>query len=139
MQLFISDASAADQQPAAAGAATTGTDTSGTTANQPYDLSAEKMMTDNLLVLGLLFFIFYFILIRPQQKRVKIHRDMMKGLKKGDRVISTGGIHGTITGFEGDDIVIVEIAPGIKVRKARSAVSEVLGDKGAPGKSANDN
>jgi len=104
----------------------------------PYELSPEKMMMDNLFILGMLFFIFYFILIRPQQKRIKIQRDMMKALTKGNRVMTTGGIIGTITKLEGDDILVVEIAQGVKVRIARSAVAEVMSDK-SPGESANDN
>ena len=104
----------------------------------PYELSPEKMMMDNLFILGMLFFIFYFILIRPQQKRVKTHREMMKALAKGNRIMTTGGIIGTITKLEGDDIVVVEIAQGVKVRIARSAVSEVMSDKSS-GDSANDN
>jgi preprotein translocase subunit YajC len=104
----------------------------------PYELTPEKMMLDNLFILGMLFFIFYFILIRPQQKRLKIQQAMLKALEKGNKIISTGGLIGTITKFEGDDIVVVEIAQGIKVRMARSAVSEVMSDK-SPGESANDN
>ena len=97
-------------------------------ADQPYDLSAEKMMKDNLLVLGLLFFIFYFILIRPQQKRVKAHREMMKSLQKGNKVIAAGGIIGTISKFEGDDVVVVEIAPRAykSARRTLPAIGEVL-------------
>jgi preprotein translocase subunit YajC len=104
----------------------------------PYELSPEKMMMDNLFILGMLFFIFYFILIRPQQRRLKIHREMMKGLQKGNRIMTTGGIIGTITKLEGDDIIVVEVAQGVKVRIARTAVSEVMSDK-SPGESANDN
>lgn len=104
----------------------------------PYELSPEKMMMDNLFILGMLFFIFYFILIRPQQKRLKVHREMMKALAKGNRIMTTGGIIGTITKLEGDDILVVEIAQGVKVRIARSAVAEVMSEK-SPGESANDN
>lgn len=96
-------------------------------------------MMDNLFLLGTLFFIFYFILIRPQQKRLKIHRDMLKSLQKGSKVLTTGGIIGTIMKFEGDDIVVIEIAQGVKVRIARSAISELASDKVAAGESANDN
>ena len=104
----------------------------------PYELTPEKMMMDNLFILGMLFFIFYFILIRPQQKRLKAHREMMKGLQKGNKIMTTGGLLGTIVKLESDDIVQVEIAQGIKVRMARSAVTEVVSDK-SPGESANDN
>ncbi|MBY0408124.1 MAG: preprotein translocase subunit YajC, partial [Rickettsiales bacterium] len=94
------------------GDATT-TETGTAEGEAPYQLSAEKMMMDNLFILGMLFFIFYFILIRPQQKRLKIHRDMMKGLAKGNKIITSGGIIGTIIKFEGDDIVVVEVAQGV--------------------------
>ncbi|NBO19055.1 MAG: preprotein translocase subunit YajC [Proteobacteria bacterium] len=103
----------------------------------PYQLSAEKMMMDNLFILGMLFFIFYFLLIRPQQKRLKMHQEMMKTLQKGNKIMSTGGIIGTIIKFEGDDIVVVEVAQNVRVRMARSAISEVLSDKST--ESANDN
>ncbi len=120
------------------------TDTQLTTAEgaseteQPYQLSAEKMMMDNLFILGMLFFIFYFILIRPQQRRLKMQREMMKSLAKGNKVMTTGGIIGTIHKFEGDDIVVVEVAQGVKLRMARSSISEVVSDK-VTGESANDN
>lgn len=104
----------------------------------PYQLSAEKMMMDNLTILGMLFFIFYFILIRPQQKRVRQHQEMMKGLQKGDKIITSGGLIGSITKFEGDDTVVLEIAQNIKVRVARGSVSEVVTDN-ASGGIANDN
>jgi len=104
----------------------------------PYELSAGKMMQDNLLILGLLFFIFYFVLIRPQQKRVKQHQDLMKGLQKGNKVVTGGGIIGIITKLEGDDIAVVEIAPNVRVRVSRDSITEVLSDK-AVGESANDN
>ncbi len=104
----------------------------------PYELSPEKMMMDNLFILGMLFFIFYFILIRPQQKRLKFQRELIKGLQKGNKILTSGGIIGTIVKLEGDDIVQVEIAPSVKIRIARSAVSEVLNDKTAA-ESANDN
>ena len=104
----------------------------------PYELSPEKMMMDNLFLLGMLFFIFYFILIRPQQKRLKIQRELTKTLQKGNKVITSGGIIGTISKFEGDDVVVLEIAQGVKIRIARSAISEMASDK-TTGESANDN
>ena len=102
----------------------------------PYELSAEKMMQDNLLILGLLFFIFYFLLIRPQQKRLKKHQEMMKNLTKGDKIVTGGGIIGTISKLEEGDIVVVDIAQDVSVRITRASVSEVLESKH---KGANDN
>lgn len=105
----------------------------------PYDVSAEKMMRDNVLILGLIFFIFYFVLIRPQQKRVRAHQDMLKALQKGSKVITSGGIIGTVVKLEGDEVAVVEIAQGVRVRIAKSSISEVASDKLASGDIANDN
>lgn len=129
--LFTSPAFAADAAKPVAATQANATDT-------PYELSAEKMMQDNLLILGALFFIFYFILIRPQQKRLKMHNEMMKNLAKGNKVITGGGIIGTIVKFEGDDIVVVEISQGIKVRVTRSSITELVDEKTASA-IANDN
>jgi len=107
-------------------------------AMTPDQLTSGKMLQDNLLMLGMLFAIFYFILIRPQQKRVKTHKDMLGALAKGNRVITNGGLIGTVVKFEGDNIVVVQIAEGVKVRIAKSAISEVTTDKVASD-SANDN
>ena len=70
----------------------------------------------------LMFGIFYFLLIRPQQKKAKDHREMISTLKKGDRVVSSGGLHGTVTGLT-DEIVTMEIAPKIRVKVSRSSVA----------------
>jgi len=114
--------------------------TTGAPADQapPYDLSAEKMMMDNLFLIAMLFFIFYFILIRPQQRRLKVQGDLMKGLQKGNKIITSGGIIGTIAKLEGDDVIVLEVAQGVKLRMARSSVTEVVSEK-SPGESANDN
>lgn len=129
---IISDAFATDGQTQNAAASATEVPADAA----PYELSAEKMMMDNLLILGMLFFIFYFILIRPQQRRVRMHQEMMKGLQKNDKVITSGGLIGTIVKFEGDDMIHLEIAPNVRVHIARGSVTEVVGDKKA---SANDN
>ena len=66
-----------------------------------------------------------FLLIRPQQKKAKQHREMLSGLKKGDRVVSSGGLHGVITGLT-DDLVTMEIAPKIRVKVSRSSISGAI-------------
>lgn len=108
-------------------------------AATPDQLTANKMLQDNVLMLAMLFAIFYFILIRPQQKRVKSHKDMLGSLAKGNRVITSGGLIGTIVKFDGDNIVVIQIAEGVKVRVAKSAITEVTTDKVPAGDSANDN
>ena len=72
----------------------------------------------------LMFVIFYFLLIRPQQKRSKEHRQMVSNLKKGDRIVTSGGIHGVITNIK-DDILVVKIADNVKIEVSRAAVSRV--------------
>ena len=67
----------------------------------------------------LIFVIFYFFLIRPQQKKVKEHRAMVEGLKKGDKIVTSGGITGTITRVIDDEKVEVEIADNVTVEVIR--------------------
>ncbi len=70
----------------------------------------------------IMFVIFYFLLIRPQQKKAKEHRDMISDLKKGDRVITTGGIYGTISSL--DDIsATLEIADQVKVKVVKGNIA----------------
>jgi preprotein translocase subunit YajC len=69
----------------------------------------------------LMFVIFYFLLIRPQQKKTKEHRQMISDLKKGDRIVTSGGIHGRITGLD-ENTLTVEIADKVRVKVARSNV-----------------
>ena len=77
-----------------------------------------------LLPFVLIFVIMYFLLIRPQQKKQKEHREMIQSLKKGDRVITGGGIHGRITGMD-DTTLTVEIADKVRVKVARGNVSSL--------------
>ena len=70
----------------------------------------------------LMFVIFYFLLIRPQQKKTKEHRNMISTLKKGDRIITSGGLHGRITGLD-DTTMTVEIADKVRVKVARANVA----------------
>ncbi len=84
---------------------------------------------DNLqqfLPLILIFVVFYFLLLRPQQKKMKAHRELVSQLRRGDRVLTQGGIIGQINKVMNDAEVSVEIAEGVRVRMMRSAISEVL-------------
>ena len=73
----------------------------------------------------LIFAIMYFLMIRPQQKRVKQHREMVAAVKKGDQVVTSGGIIGKVASVR-DEELEVEIATGVRVRVVRSTVSQVL-------------
>jgi len=81
----------------------------------------------------LMFVIFYFLLIRPQQKKTKEHRQMISSLKKGDRIITSGGIHGRITGVkEAENVLVVEIADKVRVKVARGNVAALTQSTAPP-------
>jgi preprotein translocase subunit YajC len=75
-----------------------------------------------LIPLLLMFVVFYFILIRPQQKTAKKHQEFVKNLKMGERVVTSGGLHGTVTGLT-ETTVTLEIADKVRVKVTRSAVA----------------
>ncbi|GGH26463.1 protein translocase subunit yajC [Cribrihabitans marinus] len=78
------------------------------------------------LPLILIFAIMYFLLIRPQQKKVKQHQAMVEALRRGDQVITQGGLIGKVTKVKEDGEIEVEIAEGVKVRVVKSTVAQVL-------------
>ncbi len=80
----------------------------------------------NLAPLLLIFAVFYFLLIRPQQRKVRFHRDMLGRLRRGDKVLTGGGIFGTVTKVGSDTEVTVQIAEGVKVTVARSTITDVV-------------
>ena len=83
-----------------------------------------NMMT--ILPLVLIFVVFYFLLIRPQQQKMKHHKTMLGALRRGDRVVTGGGIVGTIVKAQGDEDCVVEIADGVRVRVVRSTIQSVV-------------
>ena len=88
----------------------------------------------NILLFGGIILIFYLFMIRPQQKKTKEHRQMVASLKKGDRIVTSGGIHGRITGM--DEVTLtVEIADKVRVKVARGNVS-ALAQAAAPSQPA---
>lgn len=106
MNFLISEAWA--EAPAAAGGA-----------------AAQGSPFTTLIMLGVLFAAFYFILIRPQAKRAKEHKAMIAALAKGDEVVTAGGVLGRVTNL-GDAYVTVDIADGVEVKVQRQAVQTVL-------------
>ena len=105
MDFFISDTWA--EAPAAAGAPTQGS---------PFV---------TLIMLGVLFAAFYFILIRPQAKRAKEHKALIAALAKGDEVVTAGGVFGRVTNL-GEAYVTVDIAEGVEIKVQRQAIQTVL-------------
>ncbi|MBL8550284.1 MAG: preprotein translocase subunit YajC [Hyphomonadaceae bacterium] len=81
-----------------------------------------------LLPLVFIVVIFYFLLIRPQQRRLKAHQEMISNLKRGDVIVTSGGLIGTIK-VVADDEVRIELAPNTEVRVVRSTISEVRAKK----------
>ncbi|MBV9861155.1 MAG: preprotein translocase subunit YajC [Alphaproteobacteria bacterium] len=78
------------------------------------------------LPLVLIFVVFYFMLIRPQQRKAKDHRTMLDALRRGDRVVTGGGIVGTVAKVAGPEEVMIDIAEGVRVRVLRSTITSVL-------------
>jgi preprotein translocase subunit YajC len=92
------------------------------------------------LPLVLIFVVFYFLLIRPQQQKQKQQRSMLDALRRGDRVVTGGGIIGTVNRVTSPEEVEVDIATGVRVRVLRSTISTVLAkpDPGAAREAANE-
>ena len=78
----------------------------------------------SIILFGLIFVIFYFMIIRPQQKRQKERQKMLDALKKGDKVVTSGGIHGTVAGLD-EKTALVQIADNVKIKVDRGSITSV--------------
>ena len=74
----------------------------------------------------LIFAIMYFLLIRPQQKKLKDHQKMVEGLRRGDQVVTQGGLIGKVTKVKDDNEIEVELSEGVKVRVVQSTIANVI-------------
>jgi preprotein translocase subunit YajC len=83
---------------------------------------------EGIFMLVAMFAIFYFLLIRPQQKRAKQHREMIQALKAGDQVVTAGGIHGRIVTVQ-DSVVTLEISNGVRVKVNRVSIAGLSSDQ----------
>ncbi len=90
-------------------------------------------MLMSLLPFALIFVIMYFLILKPQQKKLKDHADLVKNIRRGDTIITNGGLVGKVTKVVDDDQVEVEIADGVRIRQMRQMVSAVR-TKGEPAK-----
>ena len=88
-------------------------------------------MLMSLLPFILIFVIMYFLILRPQQKRVKQHSEMVKNVRRGDTVVTNGGLIGKVTKVIDDDQIEIEIADDVRIRQMRQMVSDVRA-KGEP-------
>jgi preprotein translocase subunit YajC len=91
---------------------------------------ANSMMM-SLLPFALIFVIMYFLILRPQQKKVKEHAEMVKNVRRGDTIITSGGLVGKVTKVVDDDVVEFEVADGIRARQMRQMITGVRA-KGEP-------
>ena len=90
----------------------------------------NSLLIPTILIIGIM----YFLMIRPQQKRMKEHREMIAAITRGDQIVTSGGVIGKVTKVE-DNELQVEIAEGVRIKILRSTVSEVRG-KGESGASS---
>jgi preprotein translocase subunit YajC len=91
------------------------------------DQPAANPIIGFLVPMGLILIIFYFLLIRPANKKQKAIQAMLSNLKNGDKVITTGGIHGVVSGMK-DEIVHLKIADGVKIEISRNAIAALAGN-----------
>ncbi len=82
-------------------------------------------LISTLIMFAAIFAIFYFMIIRPQQKRAKEREKLLSNIEKGDKIVTTGGVHATIVGIE-EKTVLIEIAPNVKIKVERSAIGNVI-------------
>ena len=87
-----------------------------------------------ILPFVLIFALFYFLIIRPQQRQSRERKHMLSEIKRGDSIVTTGGIHGRVISVDGDDLT-VEIAKGVNIRMVRAGISDKTDSTAADGKS----
>lgn len=98
---------------------------------QASPFGGDGNMVSMLLPFVLIFVIMYFLILRPQQKRQKQHQEMVKNVRRGDTVITNGGLIGRVTKVTDDDQIEIEVADGVRVRQAKSMLADVRA-KGEP-------
>ena len=91
----------------------------------PQGGSPEGSLVSTLVMFGLIIAIFYFLILRPQQKRQKDRQKLLDTVKKGDKVVTAGGLHGTIAGLD-DKTVLLQVSDNVKMKFDRSAISAVV-------------
>lgn len=85
-------------------------------------------LISTLIMFGAIFLIFYFMIIRPQQKRAKERVKMLSNMQKGDKVITSGGLHGTIAGLD-EKTVLLQVGDNIKMKFEKSAIASISASK----------
>lgn len=100
-------------------------------AQTPGGMFGGGDMLTSLLPFALIFVIMYFLILRPQQKRVKAHQELVKNVRRGDTVVTNGGLIGRVAKVVDDGEIEIEIADNVRVRQSRGMIAEVR-SKGEP-------
>ncbi len=103
----------------------------------PWAGGLSGILATPLPAIALMFVVFYFLLIRPQQKKAKDHRRMLDAIKKNDEVMTSGGIYGKVVALT-DTVATLEIAPNVRIRIHRPQISEILKGEKAVTKETNE-
>jgi preprotein translocase subunit YajC len=82
-------------------------------------------MVSTFVMFGAIFLIFYFMIIRPQQKRAKEREKLLSSIEKGDKVVTSGGVHGTVAGVE-EKTILLQVTENVKLKIERSAITTIL-------------
>jgi len=90
----------------------------------PQGGSSEGSLFSTLIMFALIIGIFYFLILRPQQKRQKDRQKLLDAVKKGDKVVTAGGMHGTVVGVE-EKTLLIQVADNIKLKFERTAISSI--------------
>jgi len=85
-------------------------------------------LVSTLIMFGLIFLIFYFMIIRPQQKRAKEREKMIAGVQRGDKIVTSGGMHGTVAGID-EKTALVDFGNNVKIKMEKSAITTVVQSK----------
>ena len=102
---------------------------------QPQGGSPESGLFSTLIMFALIIGIFYFLILRPQQKRQKERQKLLDAVKKGDKVITAGGLHGTVAGLD-EKTLLIQVADNVKMKFDRSAVATIVREGEADTKGA---
>ncbi|MFZ0452610.1 MAG: preprotein translocase subunit YajC [Ignavibacteriaceae bacterium] len=97
-------------------------------AMAPSGSGGGGSFVSTIIMFGAIFLIFYFMIIRPQQKRAKEREKMLSNIQKGDKVITNGGLHGVIAGID-EKTVLLQVGDNVKLKFERSAVTSVVSTK----------
>ena len=98
-------------------------------AMAPQGEDGGGSLVSTLIMFGAIFLIFYFMIIRPQQKKAKQRNALLANLEKGDKVITSGGVHGIISGLD-EKTALLQVSDNVKLKVERSAITTVTAKKG---------